>query len=54
MDDDGGGLPRGRGGYEDATVVLSVDDVSGYRTRFSSRDSLDDVENLWWVDMVVV
>ena len=54
MDDDGGGLPRGRGGYDGATVVLSVDGVSGYRTKFSSRDSLDDVENRWWVDMVVV
>ena len=54
MDDDGGGLPRGRGGCEGATVVLSVDGVSGYRTKFSSRDSPDDVENRWWVDMVVV
>ena len=43
LDDDDGGLDRRGGDGSSASMVLSADGVSEYRTKFNSCDFLDEV-----------
>ena len=43
LDDDDGGLDRGGRDGSSASMVLSADGISEYRTKFNSCDFLDEV-----------
>ena len=47
LDDDDGGLDRRGGGGSSASMVLSADGVSGYRTEFSSCEIAGGW--IWWL-----